>query len=184
MAKPAYPVFAGHVRRFMTDRLQTGSVDLAHLMMPQAARYPVPFRHFDVPYIVGPLGGALSTPEGFGAEMGSTSGFTRLRALDGLRFRRDPWLRASYAQAAIMLSVAPYMRDQLRGIALQRFEPMLELGIDELAPAVARTPAPGQLRLLHVGRGVRTPVLRHASLTPDSYTMGGYASIRAHPIRG
>ena len=46
MAKPAYPVFARHVRRFMAGRLRGGrsrggQVDLAHPIMPQAVRYRV-----------------------------------------------------------------------------------------------------------------------------------------------
>ena len=135
-------------------------MDVAHLIMPQAARYPVPFRHFPVPYIVGPLGGALDTPDGFVHEMGSAPAFTRLRGLDAFRFRHDPALRASYAGAEIVLGVAPYMRDQLAAIDLKRFEPVLELGIDAPGPDITRTPDPDQLRLLHVGRGVRTKGLR------------------------
>lgn len=163
MLKPAWPVFAGHVRRWLAAELAVGgSFDLAHQLMPQAARYASPLRHFDLPYIIGPLGGALDTPAAFQGEMGAAPVFTRLRALDAFRFRHDPWLRASYSKAACVLGVAPYVRDVLGAVPLQRFEPVLELGIDDLAPLQARPLQPGQLKLLHVGRGVRTKGLRDA----------------------
>jgi glycosyltransferase involved in cell wall biosynthesis len=163
MAKPAWPVFARHVRKWIAGALARGErFDLTHQLMPQAARYPTPLRHFDIPYVIGPLGGALDTPEAFRGEAGSAPMFTRLRALDAFRFRHDPWLRASYAGAACVLGVAPYVREVLGDIPLKRFAPVLELGIDGLAPAVARPLEPGRLRLLHVGRGVRTKGLRDA----------------------
>lgn len=163
MLKPAWPVFAAHVRRWLTAALARGEAfDLSHQLMPQAARYPSPLRHFPLPYVIGPLGGALDTPAPFRAEAGSAPLFTRLRDLDGFRFRRDPWLRASYAGAACVLGVAPYVRDILSAIPLKRFESVLELGIDDVEPLRPEPRAPGPLRLLHVGRGVRTKGLRDA----------------------
>jgi glycosyltransferase involved in cell wall biosynthesis len=165
MLKPAWPVLCGHVRRWMKQALGAGAqFDVAHQLMPQAARYASPLRHFDVPYIIGPLGGALDTPAAFRNEAATAPLFTKLRALDTYRFRHDPWLRASYTGAACILGVAPYVADVLGDIPLQRFEPMLELGIDAVEPpraAPANTGAhKGALRLLHVGRGVRTKGLR------------------------
>jgi glycosyltransferase involved in cell wall biosynthesis len=161
MLKPAWPVFARHVRRWITDQLKRNErFDIAHQLMPQAARYASPLRHFDMPFVIGPLGGALETPEAFRSEVASAPLFTRLRALDAYRFRHDPWLRASYSQAACILGVAPYVRDVLGDVPLQRFEAMLELGIDDVEPEVARPQLPGQMRVLHVGRAVRTKGLR------------------------
>lgn len=163
MLKPAWPLFARHVRAWMTAALGRGEVfDVAHQLMPQAARYASPLRHFAVPYLIGPLGGALDTPAAFRAEAGSAPLFTRLRGLDALRFRRDPWLRASYSGAACVLGVAPYVQDILQDIPLQRFEAVLELGIDDVEPPQTRPLTGGALRLLHVGRGVRTKGLRDA----------------------
>jgi glycosyltransferase involved in cell wall biosynthesis len=163
MLKPAWPVFAAQVRRWIAQAQARGEhFNIAHQLMPQAARYPSPLRHFDIPYVIGPLGGALDTPPAFRSEAASAPLFTRLRALDAWRFRRDPWLRASYGRAACVLGVAPYVRDVLGDIPLRRFEPVLELGIDDLPPPVTRPETPGALRLLHVGRGVRTKGLRDA----------------------
>jgi glycosyltransferase involved in cell wall biosynthesis len=172
MLKPAWPVFARHVRGWIAAALAQGArFDIAHQLMPQAARYPSPLRHFDIPYIIGPLGGALDTPQPFRAEAASAPLFTRLRALDRLRFRRDPWLRQSYARAACVLGVAPYVQDVLAEIPLRRFESVLELGVDDVAPPRPRNRVPGQLAVLHVGRAVRTKglrdVIRALALLPD-----------------
>lgn len=163
MLKPAWPLFAHRVRGWIAAALARGErFDIMHQLLPQAARYASPLRHFDQPYLIGPLGGALDTPEAFRAEAGSAPLFTRLRQLDAFRFRWDPGLRASYARAACIIGVAPYVREVLGAIPLKRFEPMLELGVED-APEVPR-PAllPDRLRLLHVGRGVRTKGLRDA----------------------
>ncbi len=163
MLKPAWPVFAGHVRRWIREAQSHGAhFDLAHQLMPQAARYASPLRHFDIPYIIGPLGGALDTPVEFRSEASSAPLFTRLRKLDALRFRHDPWLRASYSKAACILGVAPYVQEVLGDIPLQRFEPVLELGIDDVAPTLERQADRGTLKMLHVGRAVRTKGLRDA----------------------
>ena len=161
MLKPAWPVFSRQVRNWLSAAIDRGErFDIAHQLMPQAARYATPLRHFDIPYVIGPLGGALDTPAAFRHEMASAPLFTRLRTLDGYRFRHDPWLRASYMKADCVLGVAPYLRDVLADIPIRHFAPVLELGIDELAPETSRPFESGRLRLLHVGRGVRTKGLR------------------------
>jgi glycosyltransferase involved in cell wall biosynthesis len=163
MLKPAWPVFAAHVRQWLGQALARGErFDVAHQLMPQAGRYASPLRHFPVPYVIGPLGGSLDTPAAFREEVGSAPLFTRLRTLDAFRFRNDPWLRDSYAWAACVLGVAPYVKELLADIPLRRFEPVLELGIDDVEPPLTRPLHPGKLRLLHVGRGVRTKGLRDA----------------------
>ena len=169
MLKPGYPVYARHVRRWLARHGQ--AFDIAHQLMPLAARYASPLRHGPLPYLIGPLGGTLETPAAFRAETGSAPLFTRLRRLDRLRFAFDPGLRETYRKAAIVLGVAPYMGLALEGVGLRRFEVMLELGIDELpelprraAEGPSEDPSPHQprpgLRLLHVGRAVRTKGLR------------------------
>lgn len=163
MLKPAWPVFARQVRGWIGAALTRGErFDIAHQLMPQAARYASPLRHFGIPYVIGPLGGALETPEAFRAEVAGAPVFTRLRALDACRFRHDPWLRQSYARAACILGVAPYVEEVLADIPLRRFESVLELGADDVAPVRMRAGRPGTLAVLHVGRAVRTKGLRDA----------------------
>jgi glycosyltransferase involved in cell wall biosynthesis len=159
MAKPHYPFFMRAVRKALADN--PGAFDIAHQIMPQAARYPSPLFGTSLPYVIGPLGGTLETPAAFRAEASSAVWFTRLRALDALRLRNDPWLRRSYAGADLLLGVGPYMRDILGTIDLKRFEPLLELGVSDLPSLPKRqTDQRAGLKLLHVGRGVRTKGLR------------------------
>lgn len=158
MAKPHYPAYYRAVRRHL--RTARGEYDIAHQIMPLAARYPVPFTGTGLPYVIGPLGGTLPTPVAFRDEVRSAAWFTKARSLDALRFQYDPWLRRSLSGAALVLGVAPYIREQMTDVALQRFEPILELGVDGLPPLPDRGKRIRNVRLLHVGRGVRTKGLR------------------------
>jgi glycosyltransferase involved in cell wall biosynthesis len=164
MLKPTYPVYARRVRRWLAEATAEGRrFDIAHQIMPQAARYATPLRGSGIPYVMGPLGGSLTTPDPFRAENAqSSSWFTALRNLDQLRFRHDPALRASYAEADLILGVAPYVEDMLSAIPLKRFAPVLELGVETLPPRMNRQGRRDRLELLHVGRGVRTKGLRDA----------------------
>lgn len=163
MAKPGYPVFRRRAERWIARALAAGRRwDVAHQLTPIALRYTSPLARFDMPYVLGPLAGSLSTPEGFRAECASAPAWTRLRELDGLRIAHDPGLRASWRGAAAVLGVAPYVHDLLADVGLARFETISELGVEDLAPARPRPANPGRLRLVHVGRAVRTKGLRDA----------------------
>lgn len=163
MLKPAWPLLFSKVRRWMRAAAARGeSFDIAHQIMPLPPRYPCPFQGLGVPYVLGPVGGALPTPEGFRDEVGAGAWYTRLRRLDAVRLARDPWLRASFSNADLVLGVAPYVADILAPVPLKRFEVELELGIDSgtaMDPPL-RAADPRPLRLLHVGRGVRSKGLR------------------------
>ena len=161
LLKPNLFVLAAHVKRWIRGALAEGRrFDLAHQLLPRAPRYPTPLRHFPIPYVVGSLGGALPTPPGFAAEVATEKWYAKLRRVDPLRFAHDPWLRASYGGAEMVLGVAPYMREVLAAAPIRRFEPFLGIGLADLAPEVERTAEPGRLRMLHVGRAVRTKGLR------------------------
>ena len=112
--------------------------------------------------MLGPLAGSLNTPSGFESECRSAAWFTQLRSLDQWRLKRDRVLRQSYSGASALLGVAPYVGELLAPARPQRFEVISELGIDNLAPPQVRNRKPGALRMVHVGRGVRTKGLRDA----------------------
>jgi glycosyltransferase involved in cell wall biosynthesis len=163
MMKPSYLGFYAEARRWIAGALAGGRCfDIAHQFSPIALRYPSPLAEFPIPYLIGPLGGSLDTPAGFAAECRSSAWYTRLRALDGFRLRRDPMLRRSYARAAAVLGVAPYVGDMLKHAAPRRFEVISELGVDSLAPARETATTGTRLNLVHVGRAVRTKGLRDA----------------------
>lgn len=161
MAKPFIFLLNRKVKRWLRAALKAGrSFDVAHQILPAAPRYGSPLAGFDIPFVLGPVGGALPTPPAFREEVGSAPWYTRLRSLDALRFRHDPVLRRSYRKAALTLGVAPYMREILAPLEMRRFEPFLGIGVDDLAPEVERHDRTDQLSLLHVGRAVRTKGLR------------------------
>lgn len=161
MLKPSWPILGHYVRQWLRQAMNGGRrFDIGHQIGPNAPRYASPFRGQGLPYVIGPVGGTLQTPPGFRGETGNARWFTRLRALDQLRFRYDHFLRHSFMDAAAVIGVAPYVQDVFRDVPLKRFEVMLELGIDDVVQNVV--PAHTGLRLLHVGRGVRTKGLRDA----------------------
>jgi glycosyltransferase involved in cell wall biosynthesis len=172
MLKPGYPVFAARARRFIGEALKAGRrFDIIHQLTPLALRYATPASGFGIPYVLGPHAGSLTTPRAFAGECRSAPLFTRLREIDRFRLEADPWLRRSFAGAACVIGVAPYVRDVLGSIPIRRFEVMSELGVDEpLPPPRRRGGGPG-LSLLHVARAVRTKGLRDAiralALLPD-----------------
>ncbi len=163
MLKPAYISFYLRARQWLTAELSRGrTFDIAHQFSPIALRYPTPLTGFPIPYLIGPLGGSLDTPAGFLGECQSAAWYTRLRRLDRWRLKRDRLLKNSYSEAAAVLGVAPYVEALLAPAGPQRFEVISELGIENLAAPRCRPGKPGTLRLIHVGRGVRTKGLRDA----------------------
>ena len=161
MMKPGYVGYYTAVRRWIAGALAGGRrFDIAQQFSPIALRYPSPLAEFPVPYVMGPLGGSLETPDGFADECRSSAWYTRLRGLDRFRLQRDPMLRRTYSRAAAVLGVAPYVQDLLEHARPHRFEVMSELGIDSLAPDHAAVSPGGRLNLVHVGRAVRTKGLR------------------------
>jgi glycosyltransferase involved in cell wall biosynthesis len=161
MLKPGFVPFYRGARAWIRDRLAHGErFDIAHQLLPLAMRYPCPAAGLGIPYLMGPVGGSLENPPGFPDD--TSPWYVRLRALDRLRLRHDPLLRRSYNGADCVLGIAPYVRETLGDLALQRFEVMSDTGLKAL-PSVAARPSERQpVRLLYVGRLVRTKGLRDA----------------------
>ncbi|WP_448580337.1 glycosyltransferase family 4 protein [Thermaurantiacus sp.] len=159
MAKPWLPLFNRRAAAWIRDALLAGRrFDVAHQVLPQAPRYACPLRFFDMPYVLGPLGGGLETPAGFRHEFREASAAARLRVIDGWRLRNDPGLRQGIARAGLVLGVAPYVHENLAraGLGHVRFKPMLERSCGVLPELPLREAVPGRARLLHVGRVIRS----------------------------
>jgi glycosyltransferase involved in cell wall biosynthesis len=123
-------------------------------------RYPSPAAGFALPLLIGPVGGSLPSPEGFTTDDTSSPWFTRLRALDRYRLTWDPWLRASFRNADCVLGIADYVKEILAGVPLKNFQVMSETGLDALPDRIDRSGRQGPVRLLFVGRLVRTKGVR------------------------
>lgn len=161
LLKPGYFIFALAASRWIAAAERRREVfDVAHQVVPVAMRYPTPLRGSAIPYVMGPVGGSLSSPEGF-RDADSGPWYQRLRALDRWRLRHDPALRASYERAAVVLGIADYVGAFLDGLKIRRFEVLSETGLLSL-PAPLQRHVPDRftrhnpLRLLFVGRVIRT----------------------------
>jgi glycosyltransferase involved in cell wall biosynthesis len=163
MLKPSYVLFYVKARRWIRATLASGErFDLAHQITPAAMRYPSPVAGLGIPYIFGPIGGSVETPPGFAREEGTTPWYVGLRALDRFRLRWDPMLRATYEGASCVVGAAPYVKSILNGVSLRRFVIMNGAGIESVPDPIDRSDRTGQVRLLFVGRLVRTKGAREA----------------------
>src|SRR5690606_11104970 len=107
MLRPAYAFFYPWARAILRGWRRRGErFDIVHQLSPLAPRYPCPAAGGPWPLVMGPVGGSLPTTKGFAAEVGSAAWYTHLRSLDGMRFRFDPWLRRSFAEAEVVIEVA------------------------------------------------------------------------------
>lgn len=162
LLKPGYVPFYLRARRWIRAALARGETfDVVHQPVPVAMRYPSPATGLGIPLVMGPVGGGMDSPSGFDAE-DTAPWYVRLRSLDRLRLRRDPLLRRTYEQATCVLGIAPYVAENLAGLTVRRFEVMGETGLIELPPARDRVVRAGPLRLLFVGRLIRTKGARDA----------------------
>jgi glycosyltransferase involved in cell wall biosynthesis len=163
LLQPAYVPFYARARRYVRRRLAAGDrFDVAHQVTPVALRYPSPVVGLGVPLVVGPVGGSLESPPAFAREEAATPWYQRLRGLDRFRLRRDPLLRATYEGADCVVGIAPYVRELLGDLRLRRFETLSDVAVHALPPAQDRAGRSGPVRLLHVGRLVRTKGARDA----------------------
>jgi glycosyltransferase involved in cell wall biosynthesis len=161
MLKPGWLLFYRDARRWIRNALAHGEhFDVAHQLIPVAMRYPTPVVGLGIPYFIGPVGGSLDDPPGFADD--TAAWYVRLRGLDRVRLRRDPFLRRTYLDASCVLGIAPYVRETLAGLNLRRFEIMSETGLTELPAVGGRLGSDGAVHLLYVGRLVRTKGLRDA----------------------
>jgi len=164
LLKPGWVPFYVRARRWIGSRRAAGErFDLAYQTNPVAIRYPSPAVGFGIPFVIGPVGGSLSSPPGFAMGEDTAPWYVRLRGLDQFRLRADPWLRKTYTQASCVIGIAPYVREVLAGIPMRRFEAMSDFGIDSLpVPADRAARDSRDIRLLFVGRVIRTKGVRDA----------------------
>jgi glycosyltransferase involved in cell wall biosynthesis len=162
LLKPWYPSFHSKCRAWMDEAQSAGrTFDVGHQPTPVAMRYPSPLTGSGIPFVIGPVGGGLETPPGF-AEEDTAPWYVGLRHLDQYRLRHDRWLRRTYEQADVVAGIAAYVEESLASLRLRRFVRMSETGLAELPPTVVRDASRTPVRLLFVGRLIRTKGARDA----------------------
>jgi glycosyltransferase involved in cell wall biosynthesis len=163
MLKPGYISFYRKARQWIRDAIGRGErFDLAHQLVPVAMRYPSPVAGLGIPYLIGPVGGSLDTPAGFDEDRETAPWYVGLRRLDKLRIRLDPFLRETYEDASCIIGIAPYVGDFLKQLSIRRLELLSETGLESLPQPIDRSNRTGPVRLLFVGRLVRTKGVRDA----------------------
>lgn len=161
LMQPGYLPFYFRARRWIKRRLaENYRFDVAHQIVPVAMRYPSPAAGLGIPFIIGPVGGSLTSPAAFEAEEGATPWYQRLRAVDQWRMAHDRPLRRTYESADCVVGVAPYVAEFLAGVNLKRFETLSETAVQGVEDPIDRSGRSGPVQLLHVGRAVRTKGLR------------------------
>jgi glycosyltransferase involved in cell wall biosynthesis len=156
LLKPGYFLFAWKARRWIKNADARGEkFNVAHQPVPVAMRYPSPLAGSSIPYVIGPVGGSLESPPAF-AQEDTAPWFVGLRKLDRFRLRYDKVLRSTYEQAACVLGIAPYVAEHLKDLNIRRFEQLSETALKELPPAPTRRHSGHRVRLLFVGRVIRT----------------------------
>jgi len=131
--------------------------DLVHQIGPLAPRYPSPLvsdaLRPTVRRVIGPVGGNLSTP--LCVREHSPSAALRDWFVER-RLHGDTATALTYERADLVIGVAPYVSDVLREFRVRRFAFIPEMGFDALPGAVSKSTSTGPLRLVYVGRVIRT----------------------------
>ena len=159
LLKPGYLPFAARARHWIKKAIAHHHFDIAHQPLPVAMRYPSPLAGLPIPYIIGPVGGSLDTPDSF-RTTDTAPWYIQLRKLDSFRLRFDPVLRATYRGAACVLGIAPYVGDLLQNVPTRRIEYLSETGLVQLPEKVQRDKDDRHIRVLFVGRVIRTKGVR------------------------
>jgi glycosyltransferase involved in cell wall biosynthesis len=163
LLKPGYVPFYFRARRWIRQALGSGrTFDIAHQLAPVALRYPSPLAGLELPYVLGPVGGSLDAPPGLARDRDTAPWYVGLRRFDRLRLRFDPLLRKTYEQADCVIGIAPYVRNVLDGLSPRRLEFLADTGVEALPPPVDRSAHSGPVRLLFVGRLIKTKGVREA----------------------
>ena len=174
--KPDYFVFDRRSLRHFDNVVS--KCDIFHHVVPQAPRYPSGLGCRARRFVLGPIGGGLRVPPAFRPLVEKNEPlFTKLRRMDSLRFRYDPWLKATYDSADLILLTASYMLDVIPTKYHQKVDLLPETGIDADAYSLEsfRRTSESQVAILYVGRitpykGLEFLIRAFANLPPELRT--------------
>lgn len=160
MLKPWYPVFYFQARSWIKRNRERFA--WVHQLNPFGMRYPCPAHGLGLKFSIGPVAGGLADIDAFQSELVSVPWYIKLRSLDSVRAKYDPFIKRTYNEASVILAAAPYVKE----IIAHRFPDskseiiiMNEHGVDGVSKSRVNF-ATNELRLLYVGRVVRTKGVR------------------------
>jgi len=125
-----YLAFERGVWRHFKSELKAGKFDIVHRITPMSPTMPSYIAHKSpVPFVIGPLNGALAWPAAFAEE--------QTREKEGLRKLRDlykylPYARSTYDDAACVLTAFSHTRADLGRVPDDRTVMFPEIGFDPL----------------------------------------------------
>lgn len=125
-----YLAFERGVWRHFKSELKAGKFDIIHRITPMSPTMPSYIAHKSpVPFVIGPLNGALAWPAAFAEE--------QTREKEGLRKLRDlykylPYARSTYDDAACVLTAFSHTRADLGRVPDDRTVMFPEIGFDPL----------------------------------------------------
>lgn len=151
LAWPAQVAFEWEVwKRFGRD-LRAGAFDVVQRLTPMSPTLPSPLARFSpVPFVLGPINGALAWPPGFEKEL--------RREREYLRYVRDsyrvlPFYRSTYARSSAILAAFEHTIVDLPASARARCIDFPEVGIDpEVFQWPGDRPERERLTFLYAGR--------------------------------
>ncbi len=123
-----YLAFERGVWTKFRDQLRSGAFDIVHRITPMSPTMPSYIAHKSpVPFVIGPLNGALPWPAAFAQEQS--------REKEGLRKLRDfykylPYARSTYDDAACVLTAFSHTRADLSRVPDERTVMFPEIGFD------------------------------------------------------
>ncbi len=123
-----YLAFERAVWKQFRDQLRTGAFDIVHRITPMSPTMPSYIAHKSpVPFVIGPLNGALPWPAAFAQEQS--------REKEGLRKLRDfykllPFARSTYDDATCVLTAFSHTRADLARVPDERAVMFPEIGFD------------------------------------------------------
>lgn len=128
LAWPGYVAFEWEVWKHFKSDLQRGEFDIVHRIAPMSPTLPSPLAGWSpVPFVLGPINGALTWPPGFEGEM--------RREREYLSYFRDayrlmPFYRSTYSKSRCVLASFQHTIDDLPRSARPRIIDFPEVGLD------------------------------------------------------
>jgi len=150
---PGYVEYFWRARNIVKDLVRRQAFDICHHLAPFSLRYPTPLIDVETPLIVGPIYGGLRPPAIMKQLKAREGALEKLRAVDGIRMRIDPYLVKHYRKARKILLSAPYVKALLPMQYKDKTGIVSGIAVDEgMMEEIHRSPAKKSIDLIAVSR--------------------------------